>query len=92
MIIYGRCDMKKLFTAIALAGLIATPAFAATSHHQTAPSTRQLYLYAPNGPDLGRAAAMQECNAAAAKWSNGAWQSTQLATYGTCMTEHGQMP
>jgi hypothetical protein len=84
--------MKKLLTAIALATLIATPAFAATGHHQAAQSTRQLYLYAPNGLDTGRDAALQECNAAAAKWGNMAWQTSQVAVYGTCMAEHGQQP
>jgi|HubBroStandDraft_6_1064221.scaffolds.fasta_scaffold578883_2 hypothetical protein len=85
--------MKKLFTALALATLIATPAFAATSQHQAAPSTRQLYMYAPGGgDDAARNAAMQECNAEAAKWSNSSWETTQLAVYGTCMTEHGQRP
>jgi hypothetical protein len=85
--------MKKLFTALALATLLATPAFAATSqHHQAAPSTRQLYMYAPGGGDAARSAAMQECNAQASKWSNSTWETTQLATYGTCMAEHGQQP
>ena len=39
--------MKKLFTAIALASIIATPAFATTIHHRAAPSSRHLYMYAP---------------------------------------------
>jgi hypothetical protein len=84
--------MKKLFTALALATLIATPAFAATSRHQAAPSTRQLYMYAPGGNDAARSAAMQECNNEASKWSNSSWETTQLATYGACMTTHGQQP
>jgi hypothetical protein len=85
--------MKKLFTALALATLIATPAFAATGHQQAAPSTRQLYLYAPGGSsDAARTAAMRECNAAAAKWSTSAWQTAQLAAYGTCMAAHGRQP
>jgi hypothetical protein len=84
--------MKKFFTAIALATMIATPAFAATPHHQAGQSTRQLYMYAPQGAAGARAAAMQECNAIAAKFSNSAWETAQLAAYGTCMTEHGQQP
>jgi hypothetical protein len=39
--------MKKLFTALALATLIATPVFATTIHHRAAPSSRQLYMYVP---------------------------------------------
>jgi hypothetical protein len=84
--------MKKLFTAIALATMIATPAFAATTHHQAGQSTRPLYLYVPQDAGGARAAAMQECNADAAKFSNSAWQTSQFAAYGTCMTAHGQQP
>jgi hypothetical protein len=61
-------------------------------HHQAGQSTRQLYMYAPQGAGGARAAAMQECNAIAAKFSNSAWETAQLAAYGTCMTEHGQQP
>jgi hypothetical protein len=86
--------MKKLLTAIALTVLVATPSFAATVHHQAPQSTRHLYMYAPGGgtTDNGREAAMRECNAAASKWSNSTWETTQLATYGSCMTAHGQQP
>jgi hypothetical protein len=88
--------MRKLLTTIALATVLATPAFAATVHHQAPQSTRQLYMFAPGGAGIAdpgaRAAAMQECNALAGKWSMSAWQSTQLSTYGSCMAEHGQMP
>ena len=39
--------MKRLFTAIALASVIATPVFATTIHHRAAPSSRPLYMYVP---------------------------------------------
>jgi hypothetical protein len=84
--------MKKLFMALALATAMATPAFAATGHHNSAPSTHRLYMYAPEGLDNARNAAMQECNALAEKWSNSSWETTQLATYGSCMAQHGQRP
>jgi hypothetical protein len=84
--------MKKLFAAIALASLIATPAFAATGHHQTTQSARPLYMYAPGQSGDARADAIEECNAAAGKWSEQAWESTQSAVYATCMAEHGQQP
>ena len=45
--------MRKIFTAIALASIIATPAFATTTQHRAAPSSRQLYMYEPGGaPNL----------------------------------------
>lgn len=84
--------MKKLLAAIALATMIATPALAATTHHQAGQSTRPLYMYAPQDASGARAAAMQACNALAAQFSNSAWETAQLAAYGTCMTEHGQQP
>lgn len=45
--------MKRLFTAIALASVIATPAFAITTHHRAPSPSRQLYMYAPeDAPQL----------------------------------------
>jgi hypothetical protein len=84
--------MKKLLTVVALATMMAAPAFAATPHHQTGQSTRQLYMYVPQDSSGARAAAMQECNAEASSFSNAAWQTAQFAAYGTCMTAHGQQP
>jgi len=84
--------MKKLLTVIALASAIATPALAAAKHHQTTQSTRQLYMYAPEITGDARAAAMRECNVQAQKWSMSSWETTQFATYGTCMAEHGEQP
>jgi len=37
-----------------------------------------------------RLAAIRECCIEAGKFSTSAWQTTQLATYRTCMAEHGQ--
>jgi hypothetical protein len=96
--------MKKFLAVAALAALIATPAFATTAHHHQAlhhrapQTTRQLYLFAPGlapgAPgiaDPGREAAMRACSAVAQRWSNSSWETTQFATYGTCMAAHGQM-
>jgi hypothetical protein len=45
--------MRKIFTAIALAGIIATPAFATTIQHRPAASSRHLYMYEPGvAPNL----------------------------------------
>jgi hypothetical protein len=90
------------FTAFAIAG---TPALAATHHHhRAAQSLNGLHMYAGEALDqhdqvLGampmnesRAAAMHECNMKAAPYNFSTWETTQFAVYGTCMTEHGQMP
>jgi hypothetical protein len=84
------------------------PAFAAsTTHHHhrhvvAARSYNGLRMYA--GESLGgetsggnqmtesRAQAMHDCNMKAQPMSFSTWQTAQFATYGTCMTEHGQMP
>jgi hypothetical protein len=66
--------------------------------------SRRLYLYAPSGleqneatpggatavPSEARDAAIHDCSTKANKWSSSGWQTTQLAVYGTCMSEHGQ--
>ena len=92
--------MKKILIASVFAMFALSPAFAATAHHhQAAQSTHGLYMYAPTATiappvamDGARAQALQECSTAAAKWSNSGWETTQLATYGTCMAAHGQQP
>jgi hypothetical protein len=91
---------KYLHIALALAALVAAgaaPAFAQNSQ-------RPLHMYAgqafgptndvPDGEqiDAKRAAAVHDCSVAAAKFSNSAWQTAQFAAFGTCMTEHGQIP
>jgi hypothetical protein len=89
--------MKKILTAIALATLLATPAFAATRHQtahtQLQQSSPRLFMYAPGGiSNPGRDAALHECSVLASQLSNSAWQTAQFAQYGTCMAEHGQQP
>jgi hypothetical protein len=95
--------MKKILTAIALAALIATPAFAASSHHPAVQSPAQLlqsspkiFMYAPDATvgisDPARDSALRDCNGMASKFSNQSWQTAQFGAYGTCMTEHGQRP
>jgi hypothetical protein len=79
----------------ALGTIGAAPAQAAVhhaKHHRVVSSPAQLQMYAPDAMNAERSKAVQECNADAAKWSNNTWESTQLAAYGTCMTEHGQIP
>ena len=99
--------MKKLLIAAALTMLTAAPALAATVHHregtqssqQLLQSSPRLYMYAPTAPlaqpltmDGARSQALQECSTMAGKWSSSSWQTTQLATYGSCMAAHGQRP
>ena len=81
--------MKKFLTIASLLTVIATPAFAATTHHHAAQSLRHLYMSAP---DAGRDAALLECNAKAQQFSMMSWQDSQSAAYATCMSEHGQVP
>jgi hypothetical protein len=99
---------KHLYAALALAALTAAsaaPASATVHHHrtyQTAVSGRPLHMYAgeafaddvPSGTpiDMKRAAAVHDCSVAAAKFSNSSWQTAQFAAFGTCMTDHGQIP
>ena len=71
-------------------------------HHRAAQSTQQLHMevrdegdqdrLTPPKMDAAREAAIRECSQAAAKYNFSTWQTTQFATYGTCMTQHGQMP
>lgn len=97
--------IKYLCLAVGLTALTgAAPALATTHHHyhRAAMPSRPLQMYAgqvfnddvPSGApiDMKRAAAVHECSEAAAKFSNSAWQTAQFAAFGTCMTEHGQIP
>jgi hypothetical protein len=99
---------KYLPAALALAAVIVSgaPANAATQHHhhRAAHSLSGLHMYAgqaldQHDPVLGempmnesRAQAMHDCNMKAQQYSFSTWQTAQFAVYGTCMTEHGQMP
>jgi hypothetical protein len=99
--------IKHLPFALTLAALVTagTPAVAATHHpHRAMQSLNGLHMYAGESLDqhdavLGampmnesRAAAMHDCNMKAAPYNFSTWETTQFAVYGTCMTEHGQMP
>ncbi len=100
--------IKYLPLALTLAALVtagSVPALATTHHHhRTARSLRGLHMYAgeplgQSGDVLGampmtesRAAALRDCSMKAAPYNFSTWETTQFAVYGTCMTEHGQMP
>jgi hypothetical protein len=104
----GLAAGKYLHVALALTALIAisaAPAVATTyrhHHYRTATFARPLHMYAgeafvgdvPEGTsiDMRRAAAVHDCSVLAAKFSNSSWETAQLANYGACMTEHGQIP
>ena len=64
---------------------------------------RRLYMYAPSeleqtqpsAPatptgETAREAALHDCSVKASKWSFSAWETTQLAVYRDCMTDHDQ--
>jgi hypothetical protein len=88
--------------ALTIAGT--APALAATHHHRAVQSTRGLQMYAGESFDRGddmmgdahideaRAAALHTCSVEASKYNFSTWQTTQFATFGTCMVEHGQQP
>jgi hypothetical protein len=92
---------KYLPLALAVAAFAtvgAAPALA-RHHHYHHPIHRILNSYYQPSNDPGevhsspeRDAALRECNTQAQKYSNSAWETTQFAVYGTCMSEHGQIP
>jgi hypothetical protein len=91
---------KYLSIALAVAAfatLGAAPALAKHHHHRVVHSTATLYNQSTDSfgdmrsnPD--RNAALTECNLAAQKFSDSAWETAKSAAYATCMTNHGQMP
>lgn len=95
--------LSVAFTFIALTTTATTPVLATTPHHhRTVHAARQVHTVVDavdpeedfSGPQIGaaRAAAIQACSVTSEKYSNSTWQTTQFAAYGTCMTEHGQLP
>jgi hypothetical protein len=77
--------MKRLFAAIVLAGIIATPAFATSIHYRAAPSSRQLYMYLPEGapglqPNLIQPQ-QQTYGPSNQNFNNQAWPGGQPARY-----------
>jgi len=78
--------MKRLITAIALASIIATPAFATTIHHRAAPSSRQLYMYVPEGapqlqPNLTQPQQQKSYGPGSMDFNNQAWPGGQPSRY-----------
>jgi hypothetical protein len=93
--------------AVAALVAAGTPALAATRHHhhhRAAQSLNGLHMYVgesldQHDPVLGampmsesRAQAIHDCNMKAQPYNFSTWQTMQFSMYGTCMTEHGQMP
>jgi hypothetical protein len=75
-------------SVLAIAG--AAPAFAASR------STNEVFA---NDVDTGgvpisakRAAAVHDCSVRASKFNFSTFETTQLAVYGECMTEHNEIP
>jgi hypothetical protein len=99
----SRLTITKIHLPLALAAAFATigaaPALAKYHHryHHRVVHHRTLRLQATDDPGEfhstpERDAALRTCNAQAQKYSESAWETTKFAVYGTCMTEHGQMP
>jgi hypothetical protein len=78
--------MKKIFTAIALASVIATPAFATTIHHRAAPSSQQLYMYDPQAtpqlqPNLTEPLQPKIYGPSSPNFNNQSWPGGQPTRY-----------
>ena len=95
--------MKTFIAALALATVLASPAFAQSSELLAAPaqSARTSPYSAYNAvtpfgsPAAGitnaaREAAIRHCNAAAAGFKENTWGSMQVQQYRSCMAQHGQ--
>ncbi len=72
--------MKTLVTALTLGTLIAASALVQSA--SAAPPSDRL--------DAARAQAIQECSAAAQKYSQSTWGHFQIDQYRSCMAQHGQ--
>jgi hypothetical protein len=81
---------------VAFATVGTAPAFAKHHHRRIVRSDPPVHAATFDTgalrPSLTRDAALRECNTEAQKYSDSAWETTKSAMYGTCMTEHGQMP
>jgi hypothetical protein len=82
--------MKMLFAAVAVATLIATPAFAQSYNpgrfdRPTVGANGQIQISA------ARAAALRECTARANQYPEYDWGTLPLHLYRACMTKHHQV-
>ena len=82
--------MKMLVCGVALAALVASPAFA--QQHNRYRLDRP--TVGPNGEihiSAARAAAVRECSAIAAQYPEYEWGNMEIYQYRACMAEHGQV-
>ena len=82
--------MKMLVAAVALATLVATPAFAQSYQ----PSRLDRPTVGANGEvhvSAARAAALRECSAVAAQYPEYEWGNMEIYQYRACMAEHGEV-
>jgi hypothetical protein len=97
--------IKYPLAAVALAMFATVSAASAqtqtsSSHHPAAQPYQHLYMSggrasgdnAPAGMNTDRATALRECSEAASKFKDRDFETQQAATFGTCMTQHGQTP
>jgi hypothetical protein len=73
-------------------------------HYRVARTSRPLQMYAgetfgqgidmmgDTQIDAKRAAALHDCSVTALRYNFSTWQIAQLASFGTCMVEHGETP
>jgi hypothetical protein len=87
-------SLKGKFLCIALG----VSAFATLGAAPTFAASRQSNVFANDVVtdsvpiSAKRAAAVHDCSVTAGKLNFSTWQSAQLAVYGECMTNHGEMP
>jgi len=82
--------MKMLAAAVALATLVASPAFAQPHHSHRLDGP----WVGPHGAieiSAARAAALRECSAVAAQWPEYVWGNMEIFQYRACMAVHGQV-
>jgi len=82
--------MRKLAAAVALATVIASPAFA----RPYGPAHLDRPWVGPHGGleiSAARAAALRECSAIAAQYPEYEWGNMEIFQYRACMAEHGQV-
>jgi hypothetical protein len=85
----GDLLMKMLVLGVALAALVASPAFAQyTAYGAVTPFGSPPFV---QGGAKARAAAIRQCSAVAAKYTEYTWGDMEIQQYRACMAEHGQV-
>jgi hypothetical protein len=79
-------NIVALTFALAALGASAAPTYAA----QTARAADAVYAADPDHMDAARVRALEECTKLEQRYPQGAWASSQILVYRSCMAEHHQ--